>query len=153
MNKLYDFSAGFAAAAVFAFGLLLSFFAYHYFYGSGLIYGILFLLTAAAFIWLLVHFVFRAASLSEDGVRCRSLFIERARLTVFPEYDTRFNESVYRLRDAGAGKPPAFGKADKRTQITVEATPSNRKKLEAYTGKELKPAEKPKRKKKGGFFR
>ena len=153
MKRLYDFSGFTAFTAVFSFGLLLSFFAYSFIHGSGIHYGILFLLLLAALIWLLIRFVFRAARLEEDGAHCRKLFIEKSRLNVEMRYDSRFRESIYLLRDTQTDYRAMTEKEAAAAQIRVEATSGNRKKLEAYTGLTLPPAEKPRVKRKSRYLR
>ena len=151
MKKLFDFSGGMVFCTLFSFGILLPFFAVRYADGAGAAFGILFLLTAAALIWLLIRFVFRAAALREDGVRYRGIFIARDALRIKAQYDGRFHESVYLLRDSGRSYSFLSEKELAAVQIRVEATKWNRKRLEAYTGLSLPPAAKPVRRRKRRF--
>ena len=151
MKKLFDFSVGMVFCALISFGVLLAFFFFHYRQGSGILYGILFLLTIAAFVWLVIHFVFRAATMEEGGVRYGRLFIPRENLRVRAEYSERFRESVYYLQDSRTNYSVLSQKEADKARIRVQATRGSRKKLEAYTGLELIPEGKPGRKRRSRF--
>ena len=143
-KKLFDFSVGTGLSAVFSFTLLLIIFAYHGFGRGGITARIFFFALLLALLFLLYRFVLRAAVLEEDGIRQGNIFIKKKNLRIAPVYDPRFKESIYRMRDASADYSGLSEKEREKVQIRVEATPANRRKLEAYLGGELPPAPKPK---------
>ena len=141
-TKLYDFSVGMAIVAGAAAALLLYVFGYHAFKGS--IFAIVVLVLVLLGIGFLVYyFVIKAPELTDEGVRSGKLFVRKENLFVEPYYDPRFRESVYRMRDNTVSYSGLNQKELAKKLIRVEATPSNRKKLEAYTGQQLIPAQKP----------
>ncbi len=141
-TKLYDFSAGMAIVALAAVALLLYIFGYYALKGgiAAIIISALILIGAG---FLVFYFVIKAPTLTEEGVRKGKLFVKKENLFVEPFYDPRFRESVYRMRDNTASYSGLSQKELAKKLIRVEATPSNRKKLEAYTGQQLIPAAKP----------
>lgn len=141
-TRLYDFSVGMAIIAGAAAALLLYVFGYHALKG-GVVAIIITALVLVGVGFLVYYFVIKAPTLTDEGVRKGKLFVSKANLFVEPYYDPRFRESVYRMRDNTVSYSGLNQKELAKKLIRVEATPSNRKKLEAYTGQQLIPAQKP----------
>ena len=142
--RLYDFSIPAVLSALlvfpFLFWLFLSFFL-----NAGRLWGLIAaVLLALSFLYLLYDLVFRAAKLDGSGASCGNVFIPRARLTVVSEYDSRFKEAVYRLRDTAQDYRGASDKELAQKEIRVQATHANTAKLQDYLNIPLAPAPRPK---------
>ena len=143
--RLYDFSiwAVMAAAIVFPFLIYLCI---SMFVNEHLIfYGILLPFVLAGLGFLIYLFVIKAPILDQKGVRYKSIFIPRDKLQVLSEYDVRFKEAAYYLRDLDKDYRGLCGKELAAIEIRVQATLANTRKLTEYTRLTLSPAPKPKR--------
>ena len=148
-RRLFDFSIPAAVSALLVFPFLFYLLLGRYLYEGKWPFLIAAILLAAAFLYLLYDFVFTAPVLDEDGVHYKGLHIPRSELTVVSEYDARFKEPVYRLRNVTLNYRYMEEAERKANEIRVQATSANTAKLQEYTGSPLAPAKKPKYRWKG----
>lgn len=144
-TRLFDFSvfAMLAALIVFPFLIVISYNMLRY--ENSIFFGILLPLVSLGFLYVIYLFVIKAPVLDQEGVRLKQLFIPKDRLEVLSEYDIRFKEPVYYLRDKEEDYSGLEGKALEAKEIRVQATMANTRKLTEYTGIVLTPTPKPKR--------
>jgi len=145
--RLFDFSIPAGLAALLVFPALLYFSFARYYYERLTIYLPIFILLLCGILYLIYRFVFRAATLDQEGLHFGRLTIPRERLLVVSEYDIRFRESIYLLRDSAADYSSLTDKEQKEKEVRVQATMGNTRKLSEYCRIALMPAQKPKRKK------
>ena len=148
-TRLFDFSvfAVIAALIVFPFVIIFCFNMFHY--EKKVFFGILLPVAAAGFLYIIYLFVWKAPYADKEGVHDKSLFIPRDQLEVISEYDVRFKEPVYYLRDRTTDYKGLEGKELAAKEIRVQATMANTRKLTEYTGTVLTPAKKIKRRWRG----
>ena len=140
---LYDFSVPAAICALFVFPFMIYFFLSFFLY-NGKVWGLIAaVLVLAGFIAVIYTFVLKAAVLDETGASYKTVHIPRGQLTVVSEYDSRFKEPVYLLRDVTKDYRGLDEKELAGVQIRVQATQANTGKLTDYTEKPLSPAKKP----------
>ena len=148
-TRLYDFSVPAAISAFLVFPFLIFVFLSFYLNGSKIWGLIAAVLVFFAFLYLLYDLVFRAAVLDESGASFKNIFIPRSQLKVLSEYDARFKEAVYRLRDTAQDYSGLTRKELEKKEIRVQATHANTAKLQDYLNTPLSPARKPKYRWKG----
>ena len=145
--RLFDFSIPAGLAALLVFPALLYFCFARYYYEGLFLYLPLFILFLAGILYLIYRFVFRAAILDNEGLHAGRLMIPRERLSVTTEYDVRFRESIFLLRDSSVNYAGLSDSELKEKQLRVQATMENTRKLTEYCRMVLTPAPKPGRKK------
>ena len=139
-TRLFDFSffAVLAALIVFFFLGILCF--NWFYYEKKMLFGVLLLLLISAFLYILYVFVVKAPYLDQGGAHEKGLFIPRERLEVNAEYDIRFRESTYYLRDRETDYRALEGKELAASQIRVQATMANTRKLTEYMHTPMTPS-------------
>ncbi len=143
-HRLFDFSLPALLAALIVFPLMAYAFYAMYRYQHRVIFAVLLPLLLIGIGYLVYIFGFRAAVIDGDGAHYKKVFIPRDRLDIVSEYDIRFRESVYYLRDRTADYHSDDPKELAARQIRVQATMANTRKLTEYMHMPLAPAGKPK---------
>lgn len=148
-TRLFDFSvlAILAVLIVFPFLTVISFNLFYY--ENSIFFGIFLIFVVIGFFYILYYFVWKAPYLDHEGAHCRNLFIPKDQLDLISEYDIRFKEPVYLLRDKSTDYRDLDDKALAQKQIRVQATMANTRKLTEYSGNVMSPAQKPKRGRRG----
>ena len=142
--RLFDFSIPALLAALLVFPILVYAFYAMYVYQHLTVFIILLPLLLLGIGWLIFDMGFRAATVDAEGAHYRKLFIPRDRLEVVSEYDIRFREPVYYLRDRAEDYTTGTPKELDAKQIRVQATMANTRKLTEYMHMPLTPTKKPK---------
>ncbi len=144
-TRLFDFSvmAILAALIVFPFLTVISY--NMLVYEKKIIFAFLLPLIVAGFGYILYFFVWKAPYVDKEGAHYKALLIPKDRLAIVSEYDVRFKEPVYYLRDTSIDYKGLNDKELSLKQIRVQATMANTRKLTEYSGNVLTPAKKIKR--------
>ena len=148
-TRLFDFSVFAVIAALIVFPFIIIFCFNMFYYEKKVFFGILLPVAAGGFLYIIYLFVWKAPYLDQEGAHYKSLFIPRDRLDLISEYDIRFKEPVYFLRDTSVDYKGLDDKELALKQIRVQATMANTRKLTEYSGNVMKPAAKPKRGRRG----
>ena len=146
--RLFDFSLPVFLAALLVFPLMIYAFYSMLVYQRLMLFAFLLPLLVAGILWLIYDFGFRAAVIDQDGAHYKKIFIPRDRLEIVSEYDFRFRESAYYLRDRAVDYRTDDPKELAARQIRVQATMANTRKLTEYMRTPLSPAKKPKTRRK-----
>ena len=147
-KHLYDFSIPMAVSALLVFPFV-TYVCLARFILEGLwVFLILAVGLVTFFIYIIYRFVLRAAVLDEDGAHNSRVSIPRGQLTVVSEYDERFKEPIYLLRDVTKDYRFLDDKTRADKEIRVQATHGNTAKLTDYLEIPLEPAPRPRRIKK-----
>ncbi len=142
--RLFDFSVPALLAALIVFPVMVYAFYVMIRYQHVKIFYVLLPLLLLGIGWIIFDMVFRAAVIDADGARYRKIFIPRDRLEDVSEYDIRFREPVYYLRDRNEDYREGTPKELAAKQIRVQATMANTRKLTEYMHMPLSPVKKPK---------
>ena len=143
-KRLFDFSIPALLAALIVFPVLVYAFWVMYAYQHRKIFLILLPLLLIGIGVLIYVFGIRAAVIDTEGAHFKKIFIPRDRLEIVSEYDIRFREPVYYLRDRSVDYTAGTFKEQDEKQIRVQATMANTRKLTEYMHAPLIPAKKPK---------
>lgn len=145
-TKLYDFSVSTAVTVCLAYLFLLTFVGFLWSDSHSVLSAVIFILLLLSFVFVFVYFVILAPRISGKRIvhGDKSIYLKELRYKAI--YDERFKEKTLVFWNKHTEIKYLSKKEYYKKTIRVQATPSNVRKIEEWTGDTIVVPEKPKRK-------